>query len=146
MGWALNRIMCKYYRQGLWRYQNQIIRTVLWYYADNHLHYQYSLLTTTWFMAIKATLVLSEGDLVVSTWFPSQRDSDALLYSRSHNFLTHSDCIVQLTHWGRDKMDAISQTRFSNVFSRRFIFEYRLKFYWILFPRGQLTISKHWFR
>ena len=35
-----------------------------------------------------------------------------------------------LTHWGRDKMDDISQTTF----------EFRLKFHWSLFLRVQLTI------
>ena len=51
-----------------------------------------------------------------------------------------------LTHWGRDKMDAISQTSFSNAFSWMKMFEYRLKFHWSLFLRVQLTISQHWFR
>ena len=44
-------------------------------------------------------------------------------------------CIV-LTHWGRDKMDAISWMK---------MFEYRLKFHWSLFLRVHLTISQHWF-
>ena len=51
-----------------------------------------------------------------------------------------------LTHWSRDKMDAISQTTFSNAFSWMKMFEYRLRFHWSLFLRVQLTISKHWFR
>ena len=51
-----------------------------------------------------------------------------------------------LTHWGRDKMDAISQTAFSNAFSWMKMFEYRLKFHWNLFLRVQLTTSQHWFR
>ena len=51
-----------------------------------------------------------------------------------------------LTHWGRDKMDAISQTTFSNAFCWMRMFEYRLKFHWSLFLRVQLTISQHWFR
>ena len=53
---------------------------------------------------------------------------------------------VVLTHWGRDKMAAISQTTFSNVFSSMKTFEFRLKFHWSLFPRSQLTIFQHWFR
>ena len=44
-----------------------------------------------------------------------------------------------LTHWGRDKMDAISQTTFSNAFPWMKIFEFRLKFHWSLFLRVQLT-------
>ena len=51
-----------------------------------------------------------------------------------------------LTHWGRDKMDAISQRAFSNVFSWMKMFEFRLKFHWSLFLRVQLTIFQHWFR
>ena len=51
-----------------------------------------------------------------------------------------------LTHWGRDKMAAISQTTFSNAFSWMKMFKYRLKFHWILFWRDQLTIFQHRFR
>ena len=51
-----------------------------------------------------------------------------------------------LTHWGRDKMAAISQTTFSNVFSSMKMFKFRLRFHWSLFPRVQLTIFHHWFR
>ena len=51
-----------------------------------------------------------------------------------------------LTHWGRDKMDAISQTIFSSAFSGMEMFEFRLKFHWSLFLRVQLTIFQHWFR
>ena len=51
-----------------------------------------------------------------------------------------------LTHWGRDTMDAISQTIYSNAFSWMKMFEFRLKFHWSLFPRAQLTIFQHWFR
>ena len=50
------------------------------------------------------------------------------------------------THWGRDKMDAISQTILSNAFSWMKMSEYRLKFHRSLFLRVQLTISQHWFR
>ena len=51
-----------------------------------------------------------------------------------------------LTHWGRDKMAAISQTTLSNPFSWMKIFEFRLKFHWSLFLRFQLIIIQHWFR
>ena len=54
--------------------------------------------------------------------------------------------VVMLTHWGRDKMDAISQTTLSNTFSWIKMFEFRLKFHWSLFPRVQLRIFQHWFR
>ena len=51
-----------------------------------------------------------------------------------------------LTHWGRVKMDAISQTTLSNAFSWMKMYECRLKFHWNLFLRFQLTIFQHWFR
>ena len=49
-------------------------------------------------------------------------------------------------YWGRDKMDAISQTTFSSAFSWMKMFEFQLKFHWSLFLRVQLTIFQHWFR
>ena len=51
-----------------------------------------------------------------------------------------------LTHWGRDKMAAISQTTHSNPFSWMKIFEFRFKFHWSLFLGFQLTIFQHWFK
>ena len=51
-----------------------------------------------------------------------------------------------LTHWGPDKMAAISQTTLSNPFSWMKMFELKLKFHWSWFPRVQLTIFHHWFR
>ena len=53
---------------------------------------------------------------------------------------------LPLTHWGPDKMDAISQTTFSNAFSWMKMHEFRLIFHWSLFPRLELTIFQHWFR
>ena len=53
---------------------------------------------------------------------------------------------MYLTHWGRDKMGAISQTTSSSAFSWMKMFEFRLKFQWSLFLRVQLTIFQHWFR
>ena len=51
--------------------------------------------------------------------------------------------ISGLTHWGRDKMTAISQRTFSNGFSWMKMYE----FHWIaLFLRIQFTIFHHWFR
>ena len=51
-----------------------------------------------------------------------------------------------LAHRGRDKMDAISQTTFSNTFSWIKMFEFRLKFHGSLFPRVQLTRFQQWVR
>ena len=51
-----------------------------------------------------------------------------------------------LTHWGRNQMDAVSQTTVSNEFSGMKMYEYRLRFNWNLFLRVQWTIFQHWFR
>ena len=57
----------------------------------------------------------------------------------------HRDCLL-LTHWGRHKMDAISQTTFSNSFSWMEMYEFCFRFHWNLFLRFELTIFQHWFR
>ena len=51
-----------------------------------------------------------------------------------------------LTHWGRDKIAAISQMTFSNAFSWMKKYEFHLIFHRSLFLRFQLTIIQHWFR
>ena len=69
------------------------------------------------------------------------------VWSRSnHNLFRLCWIHMVLTHWGRDEMDNISQTTFSNVFSSMKMFEFRLKFHWRLFPRVQFTICQPWFR
>ena len=63
------------------------------------------------------------------------------------NFIVSVNLGDSLTHWGRDEMNDISQTTFSNVFSSMKMFEFRLKFHWSLFPpRVKSTIFQHWFR
>ena len=54
--------------------------------------------------------------------------------------------IHYLTHWGRDKMHAITQATFSDAFSWIQIHEFRLRYHWSLFLRFELTIFQHWFR
>ena len=44
--------------------------------------------------------------------------------------LTCWDLLTALTHWGRDKMAAISQTTLSNAFSWMKMLDFRLKFHW----------------
>ena len=58
----------------------------------------------------------------------------------------HICVLPELTNWGRDKMDAISQTTFSNAFSWMKMHEFRLRFHWSLFQRFELAIFQHWFR
>ena len=54
---------------------------------------------------------------------------------RLWNFKKLLAYLTSLTHWGRDEMNNISQTTFSNAFSSMKMFEFRLKFHWSLFPR-----------
>ena len=51
-----------------------------------------------------------------------------------------------LTHRGRDKMAAVFQTAWSNVYSRMKMYGLRLRFHWNLFLRFVLIIFQHWFR
>ena len=60
--------------------------------------------------------------------------------------ISYTFCLQLLTHWGLDKMDAISQTTLSNAFLWMKMFEFWLKFHLSLFLRVQLTIFQHWFR
>ena len=52
----------------------------------------------------------------------------------------------QLTHWGRDKMDAISHRTLSNAFSWMKMLEFRLNFHWSVFIRVKSIIFQHCFR
>ena len=54
--------------------------------------------------------------------------------------------IHALTHWGWEKMGAVSQTTLSNAFSWMKMLEFRLRFHRSLFLRVQLTINQHWYR
>ena len=61
-----------------------------------------------------------------------------------HKGNNNVECV--LTHWGRDEIDAILQTTFSNAFSWMKMYEFRLRFHWRLFLRVQLIIFQHWLR
>ena len=68
----------------------------------------------------------------------------------SQNVIYFSDIMFStvygLTHWGRDKMAAISQTTLSNAFSWMRMLEFWLKFHWSKCLGVHLTIFQHWFR
>ena len=51
-----------------------------------------------------------------------------------------SNSVPNLTHWGRDKITAISQMTFSNAFSWMEMHEFHSRFHWSLFLRFQITI------
>ena len=50
------------------------------------------------------------------------------------SYVNPSSAVI-LTHWGRDKMDTISQTTFLSAFSWMKMFEFQLKIHWSLFVR-----------
>ena len=75
---------------------------------------------------------------------PFEAECGRVIISLGPNLMKWSSVI--LTHWGRERMAAISQTTYSNAFLWMKIYEFRLKFHWSLFPRVQLTIFQHWFR
>ena len=50
------------------------------------------------------------------------------------------------THWGWDKMAAMSQTTFSNTFSLMKFILFLIEFHWNMFPGVELTLCQHWFR
>ena len=63
---------------------------------------------------------------------------------RNHHYLEWRYRVVQLQHWGQDKMAHILQPIFSNVFSsKKMLVIWKFNWSWTL--RVHLTISQHWF-
>ena len=96
---------------------------------------------------------LTHGNFTLSVWTPSITEMQSCRKARNWlvpaNHTPQRDKLLAcstLTHWGRDKMDAISQMTFTNAFFWMKMFEFRLKFHWSLFLRAQLAIFQHWFR
>ena len=82
-----------------------------------------------------------------SLWMTrSVRIFHVLIFLLNKRDIVWKNTLSSLTHWGRDKMDAIFQTTFSNGFSWMKMYEFLLKFHWSLFLGVQLTIFQHWFR
>ena len=84
--------------------------------------------------------------IVVGKRFPGVKPICCLPDIGSTYYASNGPYAGELTHWGRDKMDAISQTTFSNAFSWMKMHEFRWRFHWSLFLRFELTIFQHWFR
>ena len=63
--------------------------------------------------------------------FPNQADTLLEMVTRS----VYNGSNPHLTHWGRDRMAAASQTTLSNAFSWMKMLEFRLRFHWSLFLR-----------
>ena len=78
-------------------------------------------------------------------FLPELEHSRRLTHSLLWHGLNENDTWA-LTHWGRDKMAAVSQATFSNAFSWMQMCEFRLRFHWNLLLRFELKISQHWFR
>ena len=57
-------------------------------------------------------------------FYPTNTNHTSIFCSRPRVALYYS------SHWGRDKIDAILQTTFSNAISWMKMFEFRLKFHW----------------
>ena len=72
--------------------------------------------------------------------FPNHKRTQQIV-----NYVDHT-LTEWFTHWGWDKMPAVSQTAFSNAFSWMKMYEFRLRFHWCLFLMFQLTLFQHWFR
>ena len=94
---------------------------------------------------------LMRGSVLWNTHTRDLMGSNRYLYSTKNYFkymwhLSVKNCLQILTHWGRDKIHDISQTTFSNAFSRLKMNELRLGFHWNLFLRFDLTIFQNRFR
>ena len=107
-------------------------------------------------LRITGPLFFVRGNPPVTGGFLSQRasnvESDSMPWHHHESipcdalFCLASVSTTELTHWGRDKIDAISQTTFSCAFSSMKIVAFLLNFHWNMFARVQLTINQHWFR
>ena len=113
-----------------------------------------SIQTCNWFLSIikfKRIITVPADGLAPHSARPSAGTALIaklpLFFTSSIDFETSSlTRWLHLTHWGRDKIDAISQTTFSSAFCWMKMYEFRLKFHWSLFIRVSLTIFQHWFR
>ena len=110
--------------------------------------------TTVWYMAnaVAGYGMVIQGfrpsTVLLLAYFPLNRPTSfaSTIEAEWHEGYMRQWIRPSLTHWGWDKMAAIFQTTFSNALSWMKMYEFRLRFHWILFPRVQLTISQHWCR
>ena len=124
------------------KYNNQILnysRTkICWQYSDlvKYLRY-FQLAKSKTPMRTHHRLLCNSKCKRIHDWMRSLQAEIAVLR------LKYNITAVILTHWGRDKMAAIFQTKFSNAFSWVKMYEFRLRFHWSLFPMVQLTICHY---
>ena len=146
---------------------NRCIYPTRWWWIDR-IYSKYievkTVLDANWTQSVaftsftgKTSFVSTEVNLVINLWFPSPAMSYTTQFMAWINNCTHTEqqnpvshsCPVfngGLTHWGRDKMSAISQTTLSNAFSWMKPYQFLLRFHWSFFPRVHWTIFQHCFR
>ena len=102
-------------------------------------------LVELWFIVLRIMMMM------MMKWIMEELLLDDIKVCLRHFYSDRNQHLTHLTHWGRDKMDAISQTTLWSAFSW-------MKNVWIpieisypnenksLFLRVQLTIFQHWFR
>ena len=158
--WRVNNIMCviyvsMYYHLLVWNCNITNIQFIL---ARSRFRY---LLYFVYYMGDteRLTCKVRSGTIVGGAvdeaecghWDITESEANLLIFVRhpfkTQEFLRVPICECKyLTHWGRDKMNTISQTTLSSAFSWMKMFKFRLKFHWSLFLKVQLTIFQHWFR
>ena len=79
---------------------------------------------------------------VVKPWFADVPATSPRRQGITSHIVVNWLC-YPLTHWGRDKMTAISQTTLSIAFASMKMLKFRLNFHWSLFLRFPSTISQH---
>ena len=89
-------------------------------------------------------------DITVQNYITHREGSEVLPSNRAYHpgghYWDYYLGALSLTHWGRDKMAAVSQTTLSNAFSWMKIHQFRLIYHGSLFLWVELTIFQHWFR
>ena len=75
-------------------------------------------------------LLLQYSSYIVIRVCPMKYEHDCVVFCWYHVAV-----VIGLTHWGREKMTAISQTTFSNAFPWIQTFEFYIKFHWNMFFR-----------
>ena len=133
---SLYKIFHVFPHAGSW--DEKKYRTDSWcLHMSEFLHSHYA---APWYVGVPFLWLWPSGIQVLTTSTEDKRlwKSDTILYEISPS--THWP-LGDLTHWGWDKMAAISQTILSNAFSWMKMLENWLKFHQILFLSIQLTSS-----
>ena len=121
-----------------WLGRPVILGRRFWHIAQHKYFYTYIYIYIYIYMQLDSLLQLQRKVGFVES------SSISMLFSSFTKMLhTKIDRSYNLTYGGQNKMAAISKTTFWNGFSLMTMFEFRLKFHWILSPGVQLTIFHH---